>query len=87
MDDGEPRRRVLTGVRPTGPLHLKRRLVTVLERVLAPIRERRRYVEARPLVATEALQSGSALERRVAPETMEAVRDALQLDYVTRASA
>src|SRR5262249_26776416 len=70
-----------------GDVEVKRRLVTVLERVLAPIRERRRYFEARPRVGTEALKSGSGFERRVAAETMEAVREALRLDYATSASA
>ncbi len=64
-----------------GDVEVKRRLVTVLHRLLVPIRERRSYFEARPRVVAEALGKGSEVERGVARQTMEAVRGALRLDY------
>lgn len=70
-----------------GDVEVKRRLVTVLDRLLAPIRERRRDFEARPGIVTEALRKGSEAERDVAAKTMEAVRGALRLDYVNPAGA
>jgi tryptophanyl-tRNA synthetase len=64
-----------------GDVAVKRRLVTVLEQLLAPIRDRRSDFEARPRIVAEALGNGSAFARRVAQDTMEAVRAALRLDY------
>jgi tryptophanyl-tRNA synthetase len=63
-----------------GDVEVKRRLVTVLDRLLAPIRDRRRDFETRPRVVAEALRKGSEVERDVAAKTMEAVRGALRLD-------
>ena len=70
-----------------GEVEVKRRLVTVLQRLLAPIRERRGAIEARPRLVAEALAKGSSAERGVAERTMEAVRGALRLDYVAAARA
>jgi tryptophanyl-tRNA synthetase len=70
-----------------GDVAVKRRLVSVLDRLLAPIRDRRRYFEGRPKFVTEALAEGSGAERGVARETMEAVRGALRLDDVRAAGA
>jgi tryptophanyl-tRNA synthetase len=63
-----------------GDVLVKRRLVSVMEQWLAPIRDRRREFEARPRIAAEALATGSAAARRLAQKTMEAVRAALDLD-------
>jgi tryptophanyl-tRNA synthetase len=63
-----------------GDVAVKRRLVAVMEQWLAPIRDRRREFEARPRIVAEALATGSADARRIAQETMEAVRTALHLD-------
>jgi len=64
-----------------GDVEVKRRLITVLDRLLAPIRERRRDFEARPRTVVEALRKGSAVERAVGARTMQAVREALRLGY------
>ena len=64
-----------------GDVEVKKRLVTVLERLLGPIRERRRAFEARPGLVTDALVRGSEAERAVAEETMGVVRAALDLGY------
>jgi len=64
-----------------GDVAVKRRLVTVIEQLLAPIRERRRHFEGRPEIVADALGRGSADARRIGAETMAAVRAALRLDY------
>jgi len=74
---GEVKARYQKGA--VGDVEVKRRLVTVLDRLLTPIRDRRRYFEERPRIATDALREGSDVERRVAHGTMEGVREALRL--------
>jgi len=69
-----------------GDVAVKRRLVTVIEQLLAPIRERRRHFESRPEIVAEALGRGSAVARRVGKETLGAVRAALHLDYAVAAA-
>jgi tryptophanyl-tRNA synthetase len=63
---------------------LKERLTAVLNDMLDPIRERRsKYAANMPLVR-EALEHGTNAGRRMARETMEMVRDALDLNYLGR---
>jgi tryptophanyl-tRNA synthetase len=64
-----------------GDVEVKQKLATALETLLAPFRERRAYFEARPNLVKEALEKGSAEERRVGEAMMERVRAALALDY------
>jgi tryptophanyl-tRNA synthetase len=61
---------------------LKDRLTLVLEELLGPIRERRTYYEARMPLVREALEAGTARARKLSQETMEMVRDALDLNYL-----
>jgi tryptophanyl-tRNA synthetase len=67
-----------------GDVEVKKRLVTVINDLLEPMRERRAYYEAHPKLVQEALEAGSAAERAVAEETMADVRAALKLDYFAR---
>jgi tryptophanyl-tRNA synthetase len=61
---------------------LKDRLTLVLNEKLDPIRERRaKYEQNMPLVR-EAVEAGTKRMRIIAAETMEMVRDALDLDYL-----
>jgi Tryptophanyl-tRNA synthetase len=69
-----------------GDVAVKRRLVEVMEQWVAPIRDRRRGFETRPDIVRDALATGSADARRVAQDTMEAVRAALRLDYTVAVS-
>src|SRR5262245_14575726 len=69
-----------------GDVAVKRRLVAVVEQLLAPIRDRRRQFESRPEIVAGALARGSAVARRTGTETMEAVRAALHLDYAVGAA-
>jgi tryptophanyl-tRNA synthetase len=63
---------------------LKDRLTAVLNELLDPMRERRaKYASQIPLVR-EALDQGSKRARVIARETMELLRDALDLDYLQR---
>ena len=67
-----------------GDVEVKRRLLTALEAFLAPIRERRRELAARPRLVDELLASGSERGRREAAETLREVRQAMRLDYFGR---
>jgi tryptophanyl-tRNA synthetase len=70
-----------TGV---GNKELKDRLARVINELLEPMRERRaRYDSNVPLVR-EALQHGTQRGRAIARQTMQMVRDALDLDYFAK---
>jgi tryptophanyl-tRNA synthetase len=63
---------------------LKDRLTTVLSELLEPMRERRaKYASNKPLVR-ETLEQGTQRGRAIARETMEIVRDALDLNHFGR---
>ena len=68
-----------TGV---GNKELKDRLTTTLEALLGPIRERRATYETNMPLVREALEHGTKRGRTIAQETMEMVRDALDLNYL-----
>ncbi|MBX6332663.1 MAG: tryptophan--tRNA ligase [Gemmatimonadaceae bacterium] len=59
-----------------GDVALKQRLATVLEELLAPIRERRAELAARREDVLEILREGTARARGVTSQVLEAVRDA-----------
>ena len=63
---------------------LKDRLTQVLNDKLDPFRERRAKYEANMPLVREALEAGTNRMRTVARETMEMVRDALDLNYLER---
>ena len=56
-------------------------LVSRVQEVLAPIRERRAQYESRPTAIAEFLHEGTSRARRVARDTMDRVRDAMGLAY------
>lgn len=64
---------------------LKDRLTAVLYELLEPIRERRAKYESNLSLVREALEHGTERSRAIAQETMEMVRDALDLNYLQRA--
>ncbi|MEP7216471.1 MAG: tryptophan--tRNA ligase [Anaerolineaceae bacterium] len=70
-----------TGV---GNKELKDRLTLALNGLLEPFRERRAYYEARMPQVREALEAGTKRGRAIAIETMEMVRDALDMNYLGR---
>jgi tryptophanyl-tRNA synthetase len=61
---------------------MKDRLTTVLNELLEPMRERRAKYESNPSLVREALEQGTKRGRAIAQETMEMVRDALDLNYL-----
>jgi tryptophanyl-tRNA synthetase len=63
---------------------LKERLTTVLNGMLDPIRERRAKYEGNMSMVRESLEAGTNAGRAIARETMEMVRDALDLNYLGR---
>jgi tryptophanyl-tRNA synthetase len=70
-----------TGV---GNKELKDRLTTVLNDLLDPMRERRQRYEGNMKLVREAVEAGTKRERAIARETMEMVRDALDLNYLEK---
>ena len=67
-----------------GDVEVKARLLEVLEEFLAPIRERRAELAAKPRLVDELLAAGSERGRREATETLREVRHAMKLDYFGR---
>ena len=65
-------------------VEVKSRLLAVLEDFLAPIRERRAELAAKPRLVDELLAAGSERGRREATETLREVRQAMKLDYFGR---
>jgi len=60
---------------------VKTKLTNALNAYLAPIRERRAELLARPARLREILFDGSQRARAVAAGTMERVRDAMKISY------
>jgi tryptophanyl-tRNA synthetase len=67
-----------------GDVEVKRQLLAALETFLAPIRERRAALAAKPGLVDEILAAGSERARREAKETLHQVRHAMKLDYFGR---
>lgn len=67
-----------------GDAEVKRKLAAALNAFLEPIRERRAKYESNMPYVCEALEHGSKRARAVAKETMEMVRDALDLNYLEK---
>jgi len=64
-----------------GDVEVKDKLAKALNAALEPMRERRRELASRPERIREILVEGSRRARRTAVETMERVRDAIQIAY------
>ena len=67
-----------------GDVEVKRKLAVALNDFLDPIRERRARYEADMPAVRDALASGTERYRTIARQTMEMVRDALDLNYLER---
>jgi len=65
-----------------GDVEVKQKLAKALNTFLEPIRVKRAYYEARPAEVREALAKGTAAGKAIGQETMEMVRDALQINYL-----
>lgn len=64
-----------------GDTVIKNRLADVLENIIAPIRERREYLAAKPDYVMNILLEGTKEARRVAAETMTEVKKAMKINY------
>ncbi len=64
-----------------GDSQLKKRLVQVLESLLAPIREKRKTYEAHPEAVIRILKEGTERARKKAIETMNEVKRAIGINY------
>lgn len=64
-----------------GDVEVKRRLVDVIERFVAPIRGRREELAAKPGLVDDILAAGTERVRREAKATLHEVRHAMKLDY------
>jgi tryptophanyl-tRNA synthetase len=64
-----------------GDVEVKTKLATALNAHLAPIRERRAAMLAKPGYLRDVLFEGSVRARVVAAETMRRVRDAMKISY------
>lgn len=64
-----------------GDVKVKKLLIAVLNETLDPIRERRRYFEARIGEVYKVLEAGSARARDAAAATLDDVRSAMKINY------
>jgi tryptophanyl-tRNA synthetase len=67
-----------------GDVEVKQKLAKAVNTFLDPIRERRAYFEDRPDDVRAALEKGCTEGRAIGQETMEMVRDALQINYLSK---
>jgi tryptophanyl-tRNA synthetase len=77
----ELKQKYMNGDADTGDSVIKKRLVEVLETLLAPIRARREELLRDPEALMKIALDGSARARAVAQETMKQVRSAMKIDY------
>lgn len=64
-----------------GCVACKKSLVSALEKLLGPIRERRRYYEEKPELVSEIIRAGTERARSIGRETMREIRTAMRIDY------
>jgi len=64
-----------------GDVVIKKRLIAILDELLAPIRERRENLAKDPKKIMEILEEGTKKAQEVAKETMREVREAIRIDY------
>ncbi|MCU0660675.1 MAG: tryptophan--tRNA ligase [Candidatus Pacebacteria bacterium] len=64
-----------------GDVAIKKRLIEVLEAVIAPIRERREDIAKDPKKVMEILKNGTEKARQTAQQTLKEVRAAMKIDY------
>ncbi len=64
-----------------GDVVIKKRLIEVLDNMLAPIREKRAYYEKNPKLVDEILEKGIKQTRKIAEMNMEIVREKMKINY------
>ena len=66
-----------------GDVKIKKFLFNIIEEILTPIREKRKYYEAHIDEVIDMLKDGCARAREVAGETLKRVREAMGIEYFT----
>ena len=64
-----------------GDVVIKKRLIGILEQIVAPIRARRLEFEKNPKYIEKLLREGTDETKKVAKETMDKVREAIKINY------
>jgi tryptophanyl-tRNA synthetase len=64
-----------------GDVVIKKRLIEVLEKIIAPIREQREKLVKNPKVVMRILEKGTKVARKEAQKTMKEDRKAVKIDY------
>lgn len=64
-----------------GDVTVKKYLIELIEKLLAPIREKRKYFEAHISEVYKILEDGSKKARKVAAQTLKRMRDAIGINY------
>ncbi|MDA3815619.1 MAG: tryptophan--tRNA ligase [Patescibacteria group bacterium] len=67
-----------------GDVACKKRLLSVLEEFLNPIRSKRESLEKNPDAVMEIIKEGTARARKKAKQTMSEVKTAMKIDYFTK---
>lgn len=64
-----------------GDVEIKKRLIRILQDLLAPIREQREYLAKEPKKVMDILEEGTKKARGVAKKTIKEVKQAIQINY------
>jgi len=64
-----------------GDVVIKKRLIEVLEKLIAPIREKREKLAKNPKAVMKILKKGTKVARKEAKKTMAEVRRAVKINY------
>ena len=67
-----------------GDVAIKKKLIEVIDTLVAPIRERRKHFEERPDDVIDALRLGTAKANVIAEETLALAKKAMRQDYFGR---
>ncbi|MGE5630391.1 MAG: hypothetical protein ACM3TR_04750 [Caulobacteraceae bacterium] len=67
-----------------GCVACKSNLIQNLDRLLSPIREKRKYYGGKPEFVSGMLKAGTEKARGIAKETMREIRDAMRIDYFNK---
>jgi len=64
-----------------GDIVIKKRLIEILEKVIAPIREKRQEFEKNPKAVMKILEEGTNVAKKIAEETMAEIKNNLKINY------
>jgi tryptophanyl-tRNA synthetase len=64
-----------------GDVVIKKRLISVIQEIITPIREKREYLASDPKAIMDILKTGTKVAREVAGETLREVKEAIKVNY------